>query len=133
MLLEDAVSSVTNKNRFSGSMARPTGATEVTKGEPLICVRAPLVLLMEYTETSPDPAFAEYRNFPAGSITTVCGVVPAAKGEPATGVGKPVLGSSAKAEMLLLPELAVYKTLSVGCKVEPRGARRDEVLGIDAV
>jgi hypothetical protein len=73
------------------------------KGEPTIGFNAPDVWSMASPVTSLVPAFEMYRNLPVGSTVPAKGAVPAAKGEPATGVNAPLLALMVNAETL--PEL----------------------------
>src|SRR5450759_1025302 len=86
---------------------------------------------MSNADTLPEPEFVAYTNRPVGSTTTELGFVPAANGEPGTGVKAPVAPSIWYPEILPepvpphpppCPQFATYKNCPDGSTFTEWGA-----------
>src|SRR2546429_8544228 len=81
-------------------MTTNTGAVPALNGDPVSGVGMPVVELIEYPETFPEPILATYRNLPEESTVTEIGFVPAVKAGPGTAVRAPLAGGGFKNERI---------------------------------
>src|SRR3989442_14150811 len=89
-------------------MTTNTGAVPALNGDPVSGVGMPVVELIEYPETFPEPILATYRNLPEESTVTEIGFVPAVKAGPGTAVRAPLAGGKIQNQKMPGPRVITH-------------------------
>src|SRR2546427_7503297 len=96
----------TYTNWLKKSTATAIGAVPAEKGEPLTCVKTPVLAFILYADTLFERKFATKTQVPVWSTVTPAGAFPASQGEPAICVSTPVVASRRYPETVLSVQFA---------------------------